>query len=125
MSKIIQATKLAASIDSNPNAVWSILLRNGQELLAKIKVIKPHDPDMGISTFRLSSARVIEHINVPMQSAQGLGINSVVKTRPLMITSLGGADDLPLNMEDIWMLTESNKESRDNYVRETTGIALS
>mgnify|MGYP002789000159 CR=1 FL=1 len=106
--------------DAAPNEVWAILLRSGIELVSQIR----YEPALVGDGGRLFLYKpfTMRTISVPMQTPQGIHINSQPQMQPFMW--LLQSKELPLHPEDVWYMTGSPKKLHDAYVQETSGIIV-
>ncbi len=106
--------------DAAPNEVWAVLMKNGLELVSQIR----HEPALVGGDGRLFFYKPFQMrtINVPMQTPNGVHINTTPQMQPFMW--LLQEKDLPLNPEDIWYITGSPKKLHDAYIQETSGIIV-
>ena len=116
---------LAHLIKGAPTEVWSILLKNGIELVAQIgfkqSVIVGSIPSE--DQFVLQKPYQVRVINIPMQDGKGgIHVNTTAQMQPFFFYLQ--AKEINLEPTDIWHMEPSVKKIHDAYIEQTTGIAL-
>lgn len=103
------------------NEVWTILMKNGLELISQLAV-EPTVVGGGDQRLFLHKPFTMRTINIPMQTPEGININTKPQMQPFVWTLM--LKDLPLYPEDVWYMTSAPKGLQDAYLQETSGIIL-
>lgn len=105
---------------SNPHQVFVVLMRNGMEIVTRIR-----HREMKISSdpeFTLVKPMLVRVHGIPIQTPQGMAVKTAAQPTP--ITLVMQAEQIPLYAEDVWHITQCPKAATDMYVQETSGIVL-
>ena len=116
--------ELTQLITANSSEVWSILLKNGLELVSQIgqkaSIIPGFSDSSG--TFALQRPFQVRVINIPVPTPQGIHVNTSPQMQPLWFFMQ--AKEVPIEPVDIWHMVPSIKKVHDAYLEQITGLAM-
>jgi hypothetical protein len=115
---------VSSLISQSPNEVWSILLKNGMELVTQMReedvIVRPLAEQK--HAFLLSKPFIVRPIHVPVQNGNQIHVQTTVQSMPLVMKMQ--QPELPIDADDIWVMTTASKASSDEYLQQTSGILI-
>lgn len=103
-------------IIASPNEVWSILMKNGIELVSQVAA----SPVKQLSLTRPFQVRTI---TVPMQDGKGgVHVNTSPQMQPFYFFMQ--AREIPLFHDEVWHMLAATKKISDAYIQQTSGIVM-
>jgi hypothetical protein len=97
-------------------------LRVEQVLQAEVVSGKVPEGPRNSATVYLSKPFIVRAVTIPMQQGQNIHIQTTAQCMPLVMKMQ--QPELPIDPEDIWVMTTASKASSDEYLQQTSGILI-